>query len=79
MPPNILSNVMLDEKIFLKREIANTIKETFESVKWFKPNSCRKNSFETFLIGINYKGQPPKPDNDADIFNDDNYTGEMPW
>ena len=62
-----------------EREIANLIKETFESVKWFKPNSCRKNSFETFLIGINYKGQPPKPSNDADIFNDDNYTGEMPW
>lgn len=36
-------------------ELLKKMRETFESAKGFKPEACRKESFETYLIGLNKK------------------------
>lgn len=36
-------------------EFLKKMRETFESAKGFKPEACRKESFETYLIGLNKK------------------------
>lgn len=62
-----------------EKEIMSELKKNFETAKWFKPNSSRKNSFETFIIGISFHGKQEektnkyfKPDYDPD-------SGIMPW
>ena len=42
-----------DEQEFLRR-----FREMFLAAKPFKPRSSRKESFETFLIGVGFKGKP---------------------
>ncbi len=36
-------------------ELLKKMRECFESAKGFKPEACRKESFETYLIGLNKK------------------------
>ncbi len=36
-------------------ELLKKMREIFESAKGFKPEACRKESFETYLIGLNKK------------------------
>lgn len=62
-----------------EREITEEMKKSFETVKWFKPKACRKISFETFIVGINFTGKPKTEEADNGIFDQDNYSGDMPW
>ena len=39
-----------DQQKFLKK-----MREVFTTAKGFKPEACRRESFETYLIGINKK------------------------
>ena len=48
-------------KIFMGPDIAeleNPMKDTFKSVRAFKPKSSRSESKETFYVGSGFKGQP---------------------
>ena len=54
------------------------LKQGFRLAKWFKPKSCRKNSFEIYMIGIGFIKKPKVIDEDQN-FIESNYTGEMPW
>lgn len=62
-----------------EKEIVSEMKQNFDIVKWFKPNSCRKISFETFIIGTGFRGQKTDKEQHEDIFDVDNYNGDMPW
>jgi len=66
-----------------EKEIMNELDKAFHETKWFKPKSSRKESFEIFMIGIDFIKKP-----EIDIFEemDENEalkkamdTGEMPW
>jgi 23S rRNA (uridine2552-2'-O)-methyltransferase len=61
-----------------EKKIILEMKGAFKEVKWFKPNSCRKISFEIFIIG---KGFIKKPEiiKEEKSFELDNNSGEMPW
>jgi len=59
-------------------EIMDELKKAFEEVKWFKPKSCRKKSFEIYLIAKGFVKKPDLDDSD-DLNNLDNYSGNMPW
>ncbi|MBI9097170.1 MAG: RlmE family RNA methyltransferase, partial [Spirochaetaceae bacterium] len=39
-----------------EKELLDYMKTIFETVKIFKPKAVRKESFETYFIGISYKG-----------------------
>ena len=46
-------------KIFQGKEmnlLMKELKNDFETVRSFKPQACRKNSIETYIIGKNFKG-----------------------
>lgn len=58
--------------------IMDELKQAFKTTKWFKPKSCRKKSFEIFMVASGFIKKPEKQE-EPDIFDDDNYTGEMPW
>jgi 23S rRNA (uridine2552-2'-O)-methyltransferase len=48
-------------KLFLggeEQNLAALFRQNFRTVKMFKPKACRKESFETFLIGLDY--HPPE-------------------
>ena len=48
-------------KLFLggeEQNLAAFFRESFRTVKMFKPKACRKESFETFLIGLDF--HPPE-------------------
>ncbi len=38
-------------------EIVKKLRENFETVKYFKPNSSRKDSSETYLVALNFRSQ----------------------
>ncbi len=59
-----------------EKEIMNEIKLAFRHSKWFKPKSCRKNSFEIYMIGIDFIKKPIIQENK---FSFDESNGEMPW
>ena len=64
-----------------EKEIVDEMKNAFSHVKWFKPNSSRKISYEIFIIGIDFIARPK---NNLDNFEDsikqlDNNNGFMPW
>lgn len=40
-----------------EQQLLRTLREQFHSARMFKPKACRKDSFETYLIGIGYRGQ----------------------
>lgn len=61
-----------------EKEIMEELKEAFAVTKWSKPKSTRKNSFEIFMIGMDFKGKP-QPKEEGNPLDEDNYTGEMPW
>ena len=37
-----------------EKELVSMLADNFETVKIFKPKACRKESFETYLIGLNF-------------------------
>lgn len=39
-----------------EKELMELMKSKFQTTKALKPKACRKNSFETFFIGINFSG-----------------------
>ena len=39
-----------------QQQILKSMREIFTSAKGFKPEACRSESFETYLIGLNKKG-----------------------
>ena len=41
-----------------EKELLDRLKGKYEKAKALKPKACRKDSFETFLIGINKKKKP---------------------
>ncbi len=43
-----------------EHDLLNLVKQHFKTVKHFKPNSSRKDSAETFLIALGFKGLPDK-------------------
>ena len=61
-----------------EKKIMEKIKSSFNEAKWFKPKTCRKNSIEIYLIGINFIKKPELKNEDLN-FNFDNNSGEMPW
>lgn len=61
-----------------EKEIMEEMKSAFETVKYFKPKSSRKKSFEIFLIGFNFIKKPEIIETDS-ILDENNYTGDMPW
>lgn len=42
-----------------EKELLDFMKTIFESVKILKPKAVRKESFETYFIGLDYKGSEP--------------------
>ncbi|MFP4426482.1 MAG: SAM-dependent methyltransferase [Spirochaetaceae bacterium] len=38
-----------------EQQLLRTVRELFDAAKMFKPQACRKDSFETYLIGTGYK------------------------
>ena len=61
-----------------EKEVFELVKNSFREAKWFKPQACRKISYEIFLVGINYyKKLDLNKGNDSTNFEDNN--GEMPW
>ncbi|HBD92965.1 MAG: hypothetical protein A2015_01665 [Spirochaetes bacterium GWF1_31_7] len=62
-----------------EKAIFDEMKMAFKTVKWFKPKSCRKISFETFIIGMDFTGKPQLSEEAEDIMDVDNYSGDMPW
>lgn len=40
-----------------EQQLLRTLREQFSSAKMFKPKACRKDSFETYLIGTGYRRQ----------------------
>jgi 23S rRNA (uridine2552-2'-O)-methyltransferase len=40
-----------------ERNLLSQLQELFSSAKMIKPKACRSESFETFLIGIGYRGK----------------------
>lgn len=65
-----------------EREIVKTLKESFRSVNFFKPKTCRKKSFETFIVAVDYHTKPKTSDdskNEYEKFLDENQSGVMPW
>jgi hypothetical protein len=53
------------------------MKNSFREVKWYKPRSSRKISFEIFIIGIDFIKKPEMKKKAPD-FPDEN-SGDMPW
>ncbi|MDC7226450.1 MAG: RlmE family RNA methyltransferase [Spirochaetales bacterium] len=39
-----------------EKELVGMLAEIFETAKIFKPKACRRESFETYIVGLNYKG-----------------------
>lgn len=39
-----------------EQQLLASVREQFTSAKMFKPKACRKESFETYLIGTGYRG-----------------------
>jgi 23S rRNA (uridine2552-2'-O)-methyltransferase len=62
-----------------ERQIMQEIKKGFGSAKFFKPESCRKNSVEIYIVAQNFIKKPDITTNDGNIINNDNYDGTMPW
>ena len=63
-----------------EKTIFAELKEAFKEVKWFKPDSTRKISFEIFIIAYNFIKKPElKSSSEFEAINDPNYSGEMPW
>ncbi len=60
-------------------EIMSKLKETFETAKWFKPDSCRKKSFEIFMIASGYKGKIKSNQTEYNTQEYDDESGVMPW
>ncbi len=54
------------------------MKKAFKIAKWFKPDACRKNSFEIYLIGLEYI-KKPEIIKQEEVMDLDNYNGDMPW
>ena len=40
-----------------EQQLLGTLRKQFRSAKMFKPKACRKDSFETYLIGVGYRGE----------------------
>ncbi len=59
--------------------IMESIKNSFTFSKWFKPDSCRKKSFEIFIIGSGYKGKIEQSEKEVQVINMDEDSGIMPW
>lgn len=62
-----------------EKEIMEMVKYSFREAKWFKPNTCRKNSFETFIIGIGYYRKYEDENSSSKNNETDDYSGVMPW
>jgi 23S rRNA (uridine2552-2'-O)-methyltransferase len=60
-----------------EKEIMNEMREAFTEVKWYKPKSSRKISFEIFIIGIGFVKAPEK--SEIKNGNEDEESGNMPW
>ena len=60
-----------------EKEIIQVMKTAFNEVKWFKPQSTRKISFEIFLIGIGFTNKPVLKSTDEVKINEE--SGDMPW
>lgn len=41
-----------------EKELTGMLSEIFEKAQIFKPKACRSESFETYITGLGYKGQP---------------------
>ncbi len=41
-----------------EKELVGMLNENFETAKSFKPKACRKESFETYIIGLNFNNLP---------------------
>ena len=39
-----------------EKELIDMLAEIFETAKIFKPKACRRESFETYITGLNYRG-----------------------
>ncbi|HAK46800.1 MAG TPA: 50S rRNA methyltransferase [Spirochaeta sp.] len=39
-----------------EKELVGMLADIFETAKIFKPKACRRESFETYIIGLGYKG-----------------------
>lgn len=39
-----------------EKELVGMLAEIFETAKIFKPKACRRESFETYIVGLSYKG-----------------------
>jgi 23S rRNA (uridine2552-2'-O)-methyltransferase len=40
-----------------EQQLLRTLRQQFRTARMFKPKACRKNSFETYLIGTGYRGE----------------------
>lgn len=61
-----------------EKKVFEMVKKSFKEAKWFKPEACRKISYEIFIVGINfYKKVDLNSNNSDNLF--DNNSGEMPW
>lgn len=39
-----------------EKELVGMLSDIFETARVFKPKACRKESFETYIVGLNYNG-----------------------
>ncbi len=61
-----------------EKEIMDEMKKAFGTAKWFKPASCRKTSFEIYMIGLDFIKKPEIAE-ENDIMDLENNDGTMPW
>ncbi len=40
-----------------EKELVGMLSAIFETARIFKPKACRKESFETYIVGLNYQGK----------------------
>ncbi|HOV13471.1 MAG TPA: RlmE family RNA methyltransferase [Spirochaetota bacterium] len=61
-----------------EKEVFDFVKKSFKEAKWFKPEACRKISYEIFIVGINFFNKIDfNNTNNKDLIEND--TGLMPW
>jgi 23S rRNA (uridine2552-2'-O)-methyltransferase len=60
-----------------EKEIMNKMKIAFREVRWYKPQSSRKISFEIFIIGMGFIKKPDIINETPDI--PPEVSGDMPW
>ncbi|TVR00394.1 MAG: RlmE family RNA methyltransferase [Spirochaetaceae bacterium] len=47
-----------------EQELLRSLRQTFDSARAFKPKACRSESFETYLVGVGFRGESEREQRD---------------